>query len=117
VHPQTVPGIRKKGHERQIAELLPEIAFYALEKCIPLIGPPIFLCLEHSKKEALNADREGSADLEVAFPVPPGFRPGTGNERFTLPGGRMARIVHVGPYKASEPTWLKLFSGIERRKE
>ena len=38
--PQTVLGIRKKGHYRQIAELLPEIAIHAMEKSIPITGPP-----------------------------------------------------------------------------
>jgi len=87
VPPQTVLGIRKKGHYRQIAELLPEIAIYALEKGVPLTGPPIFLCHERSKEEAMNADREGSADIGVAFPVPPGSRPGPGMNVYTLPGG------------------------------
>ncbi|MCG7854799.1 MAG: GyrI-like domain-containing protein [Methanoregulaceae archaeon] len=32
---------------------------------------------------------------------------------YTLPGGRMARIVHLGPYEACEPTCLKLFAWIE----
>ena len=34
---------------------------------------------------------------------------------YTLPGGRMARIVHLGPYEACEPTYLKLFAWIEER--
>ena len=113
--PQTVLGIRKKGHYRQIAELLPEIAIYAMEKGIPLTGPPVFLCHEQSKEEAMNADREGSADIEVAFPVPPGTLPGPGMMVYTLPGGRMARIVHLGPYEACEPTYLKLFTWLEER--
>jgi len=112
---QTVLGIRKKGHYRQIAELLPEIAIYAMEKGIPLTGPPVFLCRERSKEEAMNADREGRADIEVAFPVPPGSRPGPGMNVYTLPGGRMARIVHLGPYEACEPTYLKLFAWLEER--
>jgi AraC family transcriptional regulator len=115
VPPKTVLGIRKKGHYRQIAELLPEIAIYAMEKGIPLTGHPVFLCHESSKEEALTADREGNADIEVAFPVPPGSRPGPGMNVYTLPGGRMARIVHLGPYEACEPTYLKLFTWLEKR--
>jgi AraC family transcriptional regulator len=115
VPPQTVLGIRKRGHYRQIAELLPEIAIYAMEKGIPITGPPVFLCHECSKEEAMNADRGGSADIEVAFPVPPGSRPGPGMTVYTLPGCRMARIIHLGPYEACEPTYLKLFAWIEDR--
>ena len=38
--------------------MLSEIAINALEKGIPLNGPPIFLCREHSKEEAMNVDRK-----------------------------------------------------------
>ena len=115
VPPQTVLGIRKKGHYRQIAELLPEIAIYAMEKGILLTGQPLFICHECSKEEAMTADREGNADIEVAFPVPHGTLPGPGMNVYTLPGGRMARIVHLGPYEACEPTYLRLFAWIEEQ--
>jgi AraC family transcriptional regulator len=103
VPPQTVPGIRKKGHYRQVAKLLPEIAIYAMEKGIPLTGHPVFFCQECSKEEAMNADREGSADREVAVPVPQGSRPGPGMNAYTLPGCRMARTILLAPCEAYEP--------------
>ncbi|NYT07970.1 MAG: transcriptional regulator [Methanomicrobiales archaeon] len=115
ISPQTVLGIRKKGHYRQIAELLPQIAIYAMENSIPIAGPPIFVCHEFSKEEAMKADQKGRAEIEVAFPVAPDSRPGPGMNVYLLPGGRMARIVHRGPYEACEPTYLKLFAWIEER--
>lgn len=115
IPPQTVLGIRKKGHYRQIAELLPEIAIHAMEKNIPITGSPMFVCHEQSKEEAMTADREGSAEIEVAFPVPPGSIPGPGMSLYTLPGGRMARTIHRGPYEACEPVYLKLFAWIEEQ--
>lgn len=63
----------------------------------------------------MNADREGSAEIEVAFPVPPGSVPGPGMNLYTLPGGRMARTIHRGPYEACEPVYLKLFAWIEEQ--
>jgi hypothetical protein len=44
--PQTVLGIRKKNYYRQIAELLPAIAMYTMENCIPPAGPPVFILIE-----------------------------------------------------------------------
>ncbi len=115
IPPQTVLGIRKKGHYRQIAELLPEIAIYAMENNIAITGPPVFMCHERSKEAAMKADQEGSADIEIGFPVAQGTRPGPGMKVYTLPGGRMARIIHLGPYEACEPTYLKLYARIGER--
>jgi AraC family transcriptional regulator len=112
---QTVLGIRRTGHYRMIAELLPEIAIYATVRGIPITGPPIFVMHENNVEDAMKADQEGTADVEVAFPVPEGTVPGPGMEVYTLPGGRMARTFHRGPYEACEPTYLRLFSWLEER--
>lgn len=112
---QTVLGIRRKGHYRLIPELLAEIAIYAMEKGIAIIGPPVFVCHECSPEEAMKADEEGTADVEVAFPVPEGTLPGPGMQVYTLPGGRMARTYHRGPYEACEPTYLQLFAWLEEQ--
>ncbi|MDG6257947.1 MAG: GyrI-like domain-containing protein [Methanomicrobiaceae archaeon] len=111
---QTVLGIRRTGHYRLIAELLPEIAIYAMEQGIPL-GMPVFIMHESSAEEAMAADREGTADVEVAFPVPEGTAPGPGMQVYALPGGRMARTFHRGPYGESETTYLNLFAWLEER--
>jgi len=67
--------------------LLPRIAIYAMEEGIHLTGPPLFVCHEGSHEEALMAERECNARVEVAFPVPEGTRPGPGMRVYTLPGG------------------------------
>jgi len=49
--PHTVLWIRKKGHYRQIAELFPAIAIYAMENGIPPAGPPVFILHEATAEE------------------------------------------------------------------
>jgi hypothetical protein len=49
-----------------------------MENGITLTGPLVFFLYERSAEEAVNGDREGSADIDMAFPVPPGSMPGTG---------------------------------------
>ncbi|MCU0632636.1 MAG: GyrI-like domain-containing protein [Methanolinea sp.] len=113
--PQTVLGIVQRGLYRLIAELLPRIAIYAMEEGIHLAGPPIFVCHEGSHEEVLKAEREGNARVEVAFPVKEGARPGPGMRVYTLPGGKMARTYHRGPYEVCEPTYLQLFAWLGER--
>ncbi|NYT05905.1 MAG: transcriptional regulator [Methanomicrobiales archaeon] len=112
---RTVLGIRRTGHYRLIAELLCPLAEYAMGRGIPITGPPVFVMHENSPEEAMQADAAGTADVEVAFPVPEGTEPGPGMRVYTLPGGRMARTVHKGPYEACEPTYLRLFAWLQER--
>jgi DNA gyrase inhibitor GyrI len=90
VAPQTAPGIRKRGNYRQIAELLTQIAQYAMEEGIPLTGPPVSVLHEGTAEEAIAADNEWRADIGLAFPVPPGSKPGPGMSVYLIPGGEMA---------------------------
>lgn len=107
-----VLGIRKRGHYAMIPELIMKACIYAMERGITMTGPPIFVMHEQSAEEAMAADREGTADVEIAIPVA-GEAEGEGEVRsYTLPGGKMARIVHKGPYEACEPTYHRLFAWI-----
>ncbi|MCE5297649.1 MAG: hypothetical protein MUE45_05120 [Methanoregulaceae archaeon] len=49
--PQTMPAIRKKGNFRKVAELLPAIAFYAMEHGLLAARPPVFVIYEASSKK------------------------------------------------------------------
>lgn len=111
--PETaVIGIRKRGHYRMIPELIMKTCIHAMEKGIMITGPPIFVMHEQSREEAMAADQEGTADVEIAVPVA-GKAEGEGEVRsYTLPGGKMAKIVHRGPYEACEPTYNRLFAWI-----
>ncbi len=107
-----VLGIRKRGHYRMIAELLPVICEYVVKNGIGFAGMPMLLMHETSKEEAVEADMKGTADVEVVVPVS-GKAVSSGEIRYyTVPGGRMARIVHMGPYETCEISYQKVFDWI-----
>ena len=110
---QQVLGIRRRGRYCLIPELLATIITYAMEHGIAVAGPPVFLCHEITPEAVMAADQAGNADVEVAWPVA-GKVKGAGEIRaYTLPGGKMARILHHGPYEACEPTYRRLFGWID----
>ncbi|WP_226990736.1 GyrI-like domain-containing protein [Methanosarcina acetivorans] len=112
--PQLVLGIRKTGAYREIPVMLHRICEFAVRKNIPITAYPVFLWHETTVEEAQKADEEENADIEVAFPISD-FVEMTGNEEiraYELPGGKMAKIVHKGPYEESILTYEKLFSWI-----
>ena len=110
----TVLGMRKQGHYRDMAQMLPALCMFAATRGIQMTGPPIFVMHETTPEEAIAADAAGTADIEVALPVA-GKARGEGEiTLYVLPGGTMARIVHKGPYEACKPTYLKLYAWIEQ---
>ena len=112
VKPQLVLGVRERGHYKKIAELIPKACRYADSKGLKITGAPVFLCHEMTKEQAVKADSEGTADIEIAVPVSE-RREDEGDFRFyELPGGTMAKIVHKGPYDQCEPTYKRLFQWI-----
>ena len=112
VKPQTVLGMRKRGKYEEIGTMLPMIFQFAVSQGIQIQGPPFFVCHEQSKEEVERADKEGNADVEVAVPVQ-GKMEGTNQIGcYEMPGGKMARIVHQGPYQDCESAYDKLFGWI-----
>jgi len=114
--PQMVLGMRKIGPYKEIPNMIMEIYRYAQSKNIHVSGPPIFLCRECSIETVKEADKKGSADLEIAWPISVKAK-GTGKIKcYELPGGRFAHITHRGPYEECEPTYNKLFAWIKKNK-
>lgn len=112
---QKVLGITETGRYTLIPELLMRLAGYIMENRIAFAGPPMFICHETSPECVKEANEKGTALIEVAWPVA-GTVTGSGDIRvFTLPGGKMVRTVHKGPYETCEPTYLALFSWIEKQ--
>ncbi|AKB27146.1 Bacterial transcription activator, effector binding protein [Methanosarcina siciliae T4/M] len=112
--PQLVLGMRKTGAYREIPVMFQRICEFALSKNIPLATYPAFLCHEITVEEVQKADEEGNADIEVVFPIYE-FVEITGDEEikvYKLPGGKMAKIVHKGPYEECTLAYEKLFSWI-----
>lgn len=64
-------------------------------------GPPVAL---------YDANVATVADITAGFRTPQPVTPGEGLVAITLPGGRVAEVVHEGPYDAMETTYDALMS-------
>lgn len=111
--PQLVLGIRKRGPYQSIAVLIPQICQFAAQNGIQMVGPPMFICHETSTEEAMKADKEGNADVEVAVPVAQRGEETDEVTCYELPAAKMAKIIHKGPYQAETATYQKLFAWLE----
>ena len=113
LEPQLVIGTRKKGYYREIGEILPKIYEYASKKGAVFSGMPIFICHE-SPEEMEEANKTGNADIEIAVPIENKIEETDEMQCYILPGGKMAKIIHKGPYEACEVTYNELFAWIEK---
>jgi effector-binding domain-containing protein len=114
---QRVLGMRRKGHYSEIPLMLSKLFEFIFSKNIQIAGYPIYVCHEISIEEVQKAEKDGNADIEVAVPIS-GSSGITGDQEikeYELPGGRMAKIVHKGPYEACGPTYEKLFTWIAEK--
>jgi effector-binding domain-containing protein len=114
VKPQLVAGIRKRGYYREIAELLPRLYEYSAKKGAEFTAPPVFVCHE-TPEDAMEADKTGNALVEVAAPIAARIEETEEIKCYTLPGGKMAKIIHKGPYDKCEPAYNKVFAWIEEK--
>ena len=64
----------------------------------------------------MEANERGTAEVEVVWPVAAGMKESGEIKVYELPGGKMARAVHKGPYETSESTYLELFAWLEENK-
>ena len=111
VKPQLVVGMRKRGTYAEIGPMIATVCQFAAGSGAGIVGRPTFVCHE-TPKQAMKANEESNADVEVVIPV---ARKVTGTDRVTcyeLPGGQMAMIVHKGPYEQCAPTYKTLFAWI-----
>jgi AraC family transcriptional regulator len=110
IDPLLVADLRKTGSYTLIPQMIMEAFGFLMEKGIPPAGPPIYLWHEGTVEAAFAADAAGTADIEIAIPVGKRFPPSEGITCLTLPGGRMARVIHRGTYQDSVPTYERLFA-------
>jgi effector-binding domain-containing protein len=108
--PQLVAGMRRKGHYKEIAKMLPALFEYAMSQAAIIAGPPQYLWHENSIEEAQKADEAGNADIEVCVPIAARIPENDEIKCYILPGGKNAEIVHKGPYEASGPVYERLFA-------
>lgn len=115
VKPQLVAGITKTGSYKLIAELLPKLYEYAGLKRAQFTGPPVFLCHEVTVEKVMEADKNGTANVEVTAPIANKIDETDEIKCYTLPGGKMAKTIHKGPYQDCGPTYEKLYKWIEEK--
>jgi len=117
VSPQKVIGMTRKGKYEIIAQLIPELCKYAIEKGAQISAPPVFLCHESSAEDAKKANAEGSAMVEIVVPVSREIGGTDAIGYYELPGGKLAKIIHKGPYQDGEPAYAKLFAWLEQNQK
>jgi effector-binding domain-containing protein len=113
VKPQLVAGMTKTGSYKIIAELLPKLYEYAASKGAQFTGPPVFLCHEVTAEKVMEADKNGTANVEVAAPIAAKIPETDEITCYELPGGKMAKTIHKGPYQECGPTYEKLFNWLK----
>jgi len=72
----------------------------------------LYIMHEKSVEEALKADEADNADIEVCVPIAERIPETDEIKCYELSGGRMAKVIHKGPYEASGPVYEKLFAWI-----
>ncbi|MCW4021632.1 MAG: GyrI-like domain-containing protein [Candidatus Bathyarchaeota archaeon] len=113
VEPKLVLGMRQTGPYSIIGVMIPELCDYATKNDIQMIGPPMYICHEPSAEEAIKADKENNADVEVVIPI---LKRGRETEVITcyeLPAAKMVKTLHKGPYREEDATYEKLFAWLE----
>ncbi len=115
VKPQLVAGITKTGSYKLIAELLPKLYQYAGSMGAQFAGPPLFLCHEVTVENVMEADKNGTAIIEVVAPIATKIEETDEIKCYTIPGGKMAKTIHKGPYQDCGPTYEKLYKWLEEQ--
>jgi AraC family transcriptional regulator len=111
VKPQVVVGMWKRGTYAEIGVMIAKVREYAEANGAEIQGRPTFICHERPK-EAMKANEEARADVEVVIPVTKPVQNADEITCYELPGGKMAKIVHKGPYEKSAAAYKKLFEWI-----
>jgi effector-binding domain-containing protein len=117
VRPQKVVGIRKQGKYELIPKLLQMVYEFASSNGAEFSGPPMFVCHEIRVEDVMKADEEGTADIEIAFPITKEINGTDEIKCYDLPGGKMAKIIHKGPYEKCTPTYERLYLWIDKNKK
>lgn len=105
---QLVAGIRKEGSYQEIPVLLKKVYDYAASKRARFAGSLAFLWHE-SLEDYQEKNEKGKALLEVCAPIAEKIEESREIKCYELDGGRMAKIIHRGPYDGFLSTYKKLF--------
>lgn len=111
-----VVGTMERGAYTLIPQLIMKVFSYAQKKNAVIAGAPLFLCHETSPDAVREANENGTAVIEVVWPVAAPVRGTKEIRSYTLPGGQMVHAVHKGPYNTCETTYFALFAWIQERR-
>jgi AraC family transcriptional regulator len=115
VPPLQVTGIKRRGLYRIISDFIGELFGFVMVKRGHHRRDAYAAFTWDIKEEAMEADRSGKAKVEVIVPIA-GRVCSEGEVLLsTLPGGKMARVVHFGPYETVGGSSERLFSWIEKK--
>ncbi|MHC4430940.1 MAG: GyrI-like domain-containing protein, partial [Planctomycetota bacterium] len=89
VEPQVVVGVWRRGTYAQIRPMIAEVCKYARASGAGINGRPMFVCHE-TPRQAMKANEEASADVEVVIPVSSAVDGQGDITCYELPGGQMA---------------------------
>jgi len=112
IKPQLVLGIRKTGAYLMIPELIGKLCAHAAAKNIAMTGAPVFVCHEASAAAAAEAQKNASADVEVAIPINTKTEDIDDIKCYEIPGGKVAKIIHRGPYDQCGTAYGQIFAWI-----
>jgi AraC family transcriptional regulator len=65
----------------------------------------------------MEADKTGTAYVEVAAPIAEKIEETEEIKCYTLLGGKMAKIIHKGPYDKCETAYNKIFAWINKNRK
>lgn len=113
--PQKVVGIRHKGSYSDIPRLFEKLYKHitSLKDATPS-GPPLFLFHERDEETARKANKEGTADIELCAPIKGDAQDAGEFKVYRLPGGKMAQLLHKGPYEKTKASYDRLFAWIKK---
>lgn len=111
---QRVIGLRRKVPYLKIQEMIREIAEYCTKQGITIIGPPAYICHETRQETAKQAAETGDSVREVVFPIEGEAEASGDLSVYEIPGGKMARIIHMGPYRDRHDTYQELFAWLAK---
>lgn len=114
VKPQLVLGMRKRGRYSEIATILPHLFEFALGKGIQIRGPPIFVCHEVTPEDAMKANEEGNADIEVAIPISGKVKGNKESRAMYYRAGKWQRLFIRGRMKHAHRRIKSSLPGLKR---
>lgn len=115
VKPKIVLGMHRRGAYENIPIMIKTVCEFAIKNKIQIAEPPMFLCHETSVEEVKKANEEKNALVEVVVPISKAVEGSEEIKCYELAGGKMAKIIHKGPYEECEPTYNKLFAWIGQK--